>query len=434
MQSEFEQARRVGKLLLLADRVIDGKGMNAIEGGGVLVESGRIVAVGAREAIGKPSDVVTVELRGTTLLPGLIDAHLHLFGVDTMAMEGLLTEHEAYRVLRAARDARRLLAAGFTTVRCLGSSVSPYLARATKEHIVPGPRIVFAGQFVCQTAGTWDHMDVPVEMMSALDMIADGPDACRAIVRRRVRQGARVIKIGTSRGQPHDHHHAWGDSPFNQVLGYSMAEVREIVEEAHVNGAKVSSHSIGDAAVQHAVAGGVDVIEHGHGIADETRELLAERGIIVVPTLSHMHLLRENGPDLGMNQLTVDVAARHLETQRDDFRRSLAAGVRLASGSDLIGPPWAPHGENATELMLMVECGMSEMDAIKAATAMGAEAVGLEDTIGTLERGKEADLIAVQGDPLTDIRAMLNVPFVLQSGVIVKAEGFDGVESATRWL
>jgi len=433
-ENEFEAGRPRCKLLLLADRVVDGIKAAPIKGGAVLIDGRHIVDVGEKQHVGRPSGAKVIELHGRTLMPGLIDAHLHFFGTNSNIPDQLVTERDAYRALRSARDARRLLDAGFTTVRCLGSSIGPDVARATRDHIVPGPRVVAAGQFIAPTGATWDHVHMPLRMMNELDMLADGVDEGRAIVRRRTRAGAEVIKITTSYGERYDAHHAWGDSPFNQNLAFTIDEIRAIVDEAHRNNLKVSSHSIGDAAVRHALEGGVDIIEHAHAISDQTRELLAERGTIVVPTLANMYFLEHNGPGTGMDPTIVDVARRHGEVQRVDFRKALSAGVRIASGSDFIGPPYAPHGENAMELVLMVEEGMRPSEAIKAATAMGAVTLGREHELGTLERGKLADIIALEGDPFDDIRAVLNVPFVMQEGVVLKAEGVTNVEAVRLWL
>jgi imidazolonepropionase-like amidohydrolase len=434
---------RPGQLIgIVADNVIDGRG-RAIRGGAVIVDRDRIVEVGERTIIGAlPTDASLIELGHRTVMPGLIDAHVHFYGVDllgadetgvVMSGDGLVAEHQAYRALRAARDARRLLSAGFTTVRCLGSNISPYLARAAREHVVPAPRILYAGDYVSPTGGTWDVFS-PLLTASSEEMIADGVSQCRQVVRKRIRQGADVIKIGTSAGPMHDFFHAWGDSPYNQVLTYTVEEVRAIVDEAHRAGIKVSSHSIGDSAVQLALEGGVDVIEHGHGISDATRQMLVERRTIVVSTLSLMHFVETKGPDLGISPKLLDVAKRHAETQRNDFRKALEASVRIASGSDFFGPPWAPHGSNATELVLMSSSGMSNMQAIQAATGTAAEAVGLPQTIGTLEKGKVADVIAVAGDPSVNIRHVLDVEFVMQGGVVLKAPLDAGVDAAEHWL
>ena len=427
-----------GKLLVLADRLIDGINDTPATGAAVLIDKGRIVTVGDRQQIGRPSDVASIDLGPRTLLPGMIDSHVHLFGIDTSgAGEAFFTQSDAYRALFAARDARRLLAAGFTTVGCLGSTVSPHLARASRERLVPSPRVVAAGWWICPTEGTWDVFDVPLERLKAEGMIADGVDEVRSLIRRKIREGAGIIKIGTSvGGRPQESAlgHAWGDPPHNQVPCFTSEEIRAMVEEAHRRNLKVAAHAIGDDPVRHAVAGGVDVVQHGHAIGDDTREMLADRGVILVPTLSHSHVLVKNGRRVGLPNSSVEIARRHLEVQREDFRKALAAGIKIANGSDLTGPPLAPHGENGHELVLMVAEGMSEMDALKAATATAADAIGLADSVGTVEEGKSADLIALDGNPLEDIEHVLNVPFVIQEGVVVKAEGIDGVTASPPWI
>ena len=419
--------------IIKAGNLIDSIGAASRKDVIITVSEGRISGVHQGSSFHMPADAMVIDLGDHTVLPGLIDAHMHFFGVDTMALDAMVTESEGYRVIRSVRDAYRLLEAGFTAVRCLGSSVSPILARGVDEGLVPGPRIMAAGNFVCPSGGTWDHIWLPPELMKEADMIADGIPECQAIVRRRLRQGANVIKVGTSMGTFHGENHAWGDSPEpeDQLLAYSVEELRAIVEEAHRLSVKVSSHSIGDAGVRHALDGGIDVIEHGQGMSDETRRRLADSGKILIPTLSHMHFSKAVGGYLGASQRSVEIAQRHIDAQIENFQRCLELGIRMAVGSDLIGPPWAPHGEQAAELELMVKYGMTPMDAIVAATRFGSEALGLEADIGAVELGKCADLIGVRGDPLQDISLLSNIDFVMKQGTVFRQ---DGVTHPEAWL
>lgn len=419
------------ELTIRAGRLFDGTSTGLKEDVLIHIADGIIQRVEERRDAPRDSEI-TLDLPEHTVLPGMIDAHMHFLGIDTMQQESIYTESDAYKMIRSVRDAYRLLEAGFTAVRCLGSPVSPTLARGIEEGLVPGPRIIAAGNYVGPTGSAWDHVQLPLELMKRVDMIADGVAECLAIVRRRVRQGARVIKTGTSMGAYGDRH-VWGGSekPEDQLAQYSLEELQAIVQEAHRLGVKVSAHAIGDAAVRHALDAGVDVIEHGHGMSEETRRRLLDSGKILVPTLSNMHFATVIGPHVHLDRKAIDAARRHAEAQIDNFRKCLEAGIRMAAGSDLIGHPLGPHGEQSAELELMARYGMSPAEVLVSATRIGAQALGLEEAIGTVEPGKSADLIAVKGDPLQDIRLLKHVDFVMKQGIVFRR---DGVTRPDRWL
>lgn len=406
--------------LLTAGALYDGIADQLVRDAVVLIgEDRRIEFAGPRAELGERGAGATeISLGDVTLMPGLIDAHLHFFGVSAVALDELVTKGEAHKALFAACDARRLLHAGFTTVRDLGSAVSPALAQAIEDGLIEGPRVIYAGQFICGTNGSWDHQHLPVEDMARLDMLADGPDAVRAIVRRRLRAGAGVIKVGLSRGPWSDAFRAWGDDPYRQVLGYSLDEVRAIVDEAHRNGVPVTVHAIGDDAVNQALDADVDEIQHAHGISERTRERLAESGKPVCPTLGHMARLAEAAP-YGVPEAHCAAGRNHRAAQLKDLPKTLAAGVPIVGGTDFIGPPWNPHGENAQELELMVEAGVPSAVALRAMTSAAAGVLGLGEQVGRLAPGFEADVIAVAGDPLADVRACRDVTFVMRRGEIV---------------
>jgi len=415
-----------GRLVLLADRLLttgsrDGA-VHVLEDAALAINpDGSIDTAGPRARYDPRETDTVLDCGDRTLLPGLIDAHVHFFGVDTLQVQRLFTDPEPYRVLRAARDARTLLESGFTAVRCLGSSVGPHLARAVSEGLVRGPRIVAAGQFICSTAGAWDDVGLPPAVVAGADMLADGEDACRAVVRRRIRAGAGVVKVGVSAGAIGDHFRSWADEPHAQQTTYSVAELRAVVDEAHRHQIKVSAHAIGDDAVRAAVRAGVDVVEHGHAITPETRELLAAAGVTVVPTLTHMYLMSAAaGSAHGLQPDLSEVADRHLDEQLKSFGDLLAAGVTLAVGSDLIGPPWAEMTFGTTELELMVRGGMTTGDALRAATVVNAHVLGIADQVGDLLPGMRADVVAVPGNPLVDIRALRDVDLVVKDGRVEK--------------
>ena len=405
-------------VLLKAKFLIDGTGRAAREDVALRIEGDKIAEVGHRDEVDSPSAARVIDLGDRTLMPGIVDAHMHFFGVASDHAHTLHDEVDAYRALRAAGEARRMVEAGITSARCLGSSISPSLHRAIDEGHVPGPRLVTAGEFICSSRGTWAHYGIglPVDALKA-EMIADGVDGLRQVVRRRIRQGASVIKVGISLGPPEDDSIAWGKDPFNQVATYSPEEIGSLVDEAHRQRLKVSAHCIGDDAVRTALAGGVDVIEHGHGINDETRKMLVAQNTVVVSTLSVMRSFQERAIH------ATDDARRsfqmHIDAQKLAFEKGLEAGVHFALGTDLIGYPESPQDTAAKEFEFAVEYGMDPMNALVAGTHLSSEVLGFDTLVGTIEKGKCADILGLDENPLKSITTLQNVPFVMQDGNIV---------------
>ena len=413
-----------GTTLIRAGKLVDGSGRPPVPDPAILVREGRILEIGHRDSIAPPEGTRVIDLGRRTLLPGMVDAHMHFFGVPSHRLEQLPTERETYRVLRAAGEARKMLEAGITAARCLGSSITPDLRRAIDEGHVPGPRLMAAGEFICSTHGTWDHISIPIDWARSLDMIADGVEGVREIVRRRVRRGANMIKVGLSKGGVDDRYHPWGDDPLKQVASYSLEEVRSLVAEAHLNKLKVSAHCIGDEAVRNALDGGVDVIEHGYGISEETRKRLADTDAMVVSTISQLYFHRLAYDEYHYPNWHREIFERHIRQMRLDFQKSRDAGVRFALGTDLVGFPTHPQWMAAREFEFAVDWGMDPMDALVAGTRRSAEAMGMEDQIGAIRKGFLADMIAVDGDPLADITELQRVRFVMLGGrSVVEPDG-----------
>jgi imidazolonepropionase-like amidohydrolase len=409
--------------ILKAKRLLDGTGAPAQEDVALLVADNIIREIGHRDEITVPPGAEVLDLEDRTIMPGIVDAHMHFFGVPSHQLHQLPTEAETYRVLRAAGEAKKMLEAGVTAARCLGSSIGPSLRRAINEGHVPGPRVVASGEFICSTDGTWDHISVPLEWVKAQGMIADGVEGVREVVRRRVRQGANVIKVGLSKGGVDDKYHPWGDDPFEEVASYSLEEIRALTSEAHLNRLKVSAHCIGDEAVRNALEGGVDVIEHGYGITEETRKRLVERNALIVTTISQLYFHEEAADPYHYPAWQRKIFRRHIDAMRADFEKSLELGVRYALGTDLVGYPTHPQDMAAKEFELSVAWGMDPMQAIVAGTKVSAEALSMDHLIGTIEVGKLADIIGFSGDPLKDITVLQHVEFVMQDGdVIVREE------------
>jgi imidazolonepropionase-like amidohydrolase len=395
-----ERAPRGAATLLLRDDTI------------VAVADGH---VGAAAFEGAPADTPVLDLRERFVLPGLIDAHVHLTS-DRAGVEGALadfTDSPAAKAYEAAENARKTLAAGFTTVRNLGDrdGVTLALRDAIARGSQPGPRILDAARGISTTAGHMDSANgVRDDLHDALPRqnVCDGADACRRAVREQVQRGADVIKIATTAGV---------NSRINAGLGRQMFEdeARALVETAHLYGKKVAVHAHGNDGIALALAAGADSIEHGTLMEDDSIALFKRHGAYYVPTLSTINGYKERlaaNPNAYTPEVRVKIEWRIGVTGKS-LRRAHAAGVKIAFGTDA---GVSKHGRNAEEFALMVEHGMTPAEAIRAATRGGADLLGLADTIGSLESGKQADLIAVTGNPLQDVRVLERVDLVMKGG------------------
>lgn len=408
--------------IIYAERLIDGTGKAPLERPAIRIDGNVITEIGVQGQLVPPPASVIHDLGQLTVMPGMIDAHTHLFGVPGTALHLRYVEPEGYRALAAASQARSMLRAGITAARCCGSSVTPSLRRAIDDGYVLGPRLVAAGQFICTTAGSWDPdqaFRIPLDWAKAQGILVDGVDAMVEAVRSRIRSGSTVIKIATSKGDPDDTFGPWGDDPAAQTLSMRPEEIAAVISEAHSFGVRVTAHAIGDVPVRAALENGVDTIEHGFGIGDETRRLLADRGVIVVSTLLVQTLMQESQELVRLSDEDRRSSRRHLDRQRADLEKGFKAGVRYALGSDMIGAPAHPHSAFPREFELVVSCGMTPLEAIRAGTLISAEALGMSDVIGSIEPGKLADIIAVAGDPSRDISCVRRVTFVMQDGALV---------------
>lgn len=402
------------KKAIKAKWLIDGTGNSPIENPVVMITGNKIEEIGRRGEFHLSEHTTVIDLSEQILMPGMIDAHTHFFGVPIDQAQRISTDAELDRVLVAARDAKKMLEYGITSARCLGSSISPALKKAIDEGSIPGPRVVVSGEFICSTNGTWDMFDIPLK-----GMIIDGAESMRQVVRERIQQGAGVIKVGLSKGRKDDRNHAWGDDPYTTIPAYSLVELEALTQEAHANALKVSAHCIGDAAVRLAIKGGVDTIEHGFGITDETRAMLSERQIPVVTTFSNLYYHQLFAEPFQYSSQEKATNSRHMEVMRADFEKGLKAGVHYVLGTDLMGEPTHPLHLAAKEFELAVAWGMSPMDAIQSGSKFGAEVLGIDHLVGTIEQGKLADIIALTINPLEDIRALQDVSFVMKDGHII---------------
>ena len=400
---------------LRADRLIVGTDAPVILDPVVVIEGDRIVAVGPAGAIPIPREAREITLEGHTLLPGLFDTHVHLGGIpgdggDTQKMR----ETVAHEAIYAVAHAKITLESGFTSVRNIGAGNyhDAALRDMIERGIVPGPRIQAATWGVGSTGGHADingwNPDVPTPGYA---MIADGEDALRRAVRYQVKYGADVIKVTASGGVL-----SQGDAIEDQA--YSLAELRAIVETANLLHTPVAAHAHSPAAMNDAIRAGVVSIEHGTLIDDEGIRLAKEHGTFIVPTLYTLDFIIEEGAGSGVPEASIQKARDIAVQQRERLSAAFHAGVKFAYGTDAAV---FPHGRNARDFAIMVEdMDISPMEAIRTATMNGAELLGWEEELGSIENGKLADIIAVEGDPLADIRRLEEVAFVMKGGEIVK--------------
>jgi imidazolonepropionase-like amidohydrolase len=403
-------------LALSGATILDGLGGAPVVGHSVLVRGDRIVAVLPEEQV--PQDASRLDLTGKTLLPGLIDVHVHLLGQRTMDNRDMTFIGEGLRAARATVDLGRLLAAGITTVRDCGSFTALALKQAVAEGSVPGPRIVACGRFIERTGGADDAPYMPVAWAQERGpwgpRLADGPDEIRKAVREQLRSGADWIKTCTT-GAVTTQENSRPD-----LLEWSDEEIATLVDEAHRLGARVAVHAHANAGIKLALDANADTIEHGTYLDEEMARRMAERGMYLVPTHFVLHQLVEHGAEFGTPAWVLAKAREVMTARQSSFEAALRHGVPIAMGTDIGGQDLLPHGRNAEELALLVAGGMSTSDAIVAATLGAAQCIGLEREIGSIERGKVADLIAVEGDPLSDINLTQRVAFVMKSGQIVR--------------
>jgi imidazolonepropionase-like amidohydrolase len=388
-----------------------------VTGDGEVIEDGRLhVTDGRVEAVGTQADLPEmgerVDHSGETVLPGLVDAHLHLQGSRTMNPMDWVTESTALGTARATADLRALLAAGFTTVRDVGSTTGLGLRDAVDTGDIPGPRIFTSGQAISQTAGHGDSHSLPHEWVAdtgiGISTLADGADECRTEARKRVREGVDCLKIMTTGGVLSER-----DSPDQSQ--FTDAEVAAMTEEAHRVGIPVASHAQGTPGIVRALENGVDTVEHGFYLDGAALDLFLETEATFVPTLSIVHRIVTEGADHGVPEYGLEKAREAREAHVDSTRRAYEAGVPIATGTDFLGPDLAPHGTNALELELLVsEIGLSEAEAVAAATGVAARTVPADD-VGHLDVGAHADFLAVEADPLSDI-SVLRAPDVVYRG------------------
>jgi len=394
-------------------RVVVGNGA-VLDRASVLVEGKRVLKVAAKN-FKTPKDCRRIPLKGRTLLPGFIDAHVHLCldgSPDPVA--AFINTPMPIALLKAAKFARDTLMAGVTTIRDMGAKdgIDLGLRQAICTGLAPGPRMLVSGQLICMTGGHgWP-----------LGREANGADEVRKAAREQIKAGVDIVKLMATGGvmtpavEP-------GSEQFTQ------AELAAGVEEAHKAGRKTATHAMGTKGILNALRAGIDSIEHGTYLNDEAVELMKKRGVPLIPTLSALFQIESRGVEAGVPAFAVEKTAKVKPFHLASIRLARKAGVAIAMGTDA-GTPFNLHGENLRELKLLVQhCGFSPAEAIQAATLVNARVLGLEKELGTIEEGKLADLVVVDGNPLDDIEVLLRRPsirLVMQGGRIVNSNPLKG--------
>lgn len=419
--SPAQQKTESKSYVLKAARMFDGKSNTVTSPGLLVVSDGKIVGVGAGAAI--PAGAETIDLGDATLLPGFIDAHTHVTGVysedhDRQTLRSL-EETIPQLAIETTVNARVTLMAGFTTVRDVGSEhyLDVGLKNAIEKGVVPGPRMLVSVHAIGATGGHCDdngfREGATGPETGPAQGIVNGADQARQAVRLAHKYGATVIKTCATGGVL---------SLVDQVDSpqLTQAELDALVDEAHSLKLKTAAHAHGNEGAKRAVRAGIDSIEHGSFLEDDTLDLMKSKGTYYIPTLMAAQGLRERMAHGGKIPPEIQAKAdRAMKAIPETFKRALAKGVKIGLGTD---SSVYPHGRNAEEFHQMVDLGMKPIDALKAGTSADADLLGLADKIGTLESGKIADVVAVPGDPSQNIRATEHVFFVMKEGKIYKNE------------
>ena len=378
----------------------------------VFDEHGVITASGDAANTTLPQGITAIDLSNATCLPGLIDVHTHLTSDPTgSGYEGLGISVPREAII-GAKNARLTLRAGFTTVRNVGAGnfTDVALRDGINAGDVPGPRMLVSGPPLGITGGHCDNNLLPFEFHYRETGVADGPWAARAKVREVVKYGADLIKVCASGGVL-----SKGDQPGTPQ--YTLEELQAIAEEAHKLGRKVAAHAHGTQSIKDAIRAGIDSIEHSSLIDDEGIALAKQHGTYLVFDIYNDDFILSEGAKAGMLPESIEKEKKLGRLQRENFRKAFQSGAKMAFGTDA---GVYPHGDNARQFSKMVEWGMQPIDSIRAATINAADLIGWPDKVGSLQPGHFADLIAVQGDPLSDVKTLENVKFVLKGGDVVR--------------
>jgi imidazolonepropionase-like amidohydrolase len=399
-------------VIVTADRMIDVLSGKIVDHPAVTIVDGRITGIADARTIKFGGDVKHIDLGGKTILPGLIDMHVHFTGLAEIGGYRGLQYTDSFWSAVGVGNARKTLEAGFTSVRNVGSSdfQDVGLREAIDGGWVPGPRITTAGYAIGATGGHCDNNALPPSLDRKEAGVINSPEEARAKVRWLHKYGAQVIKICATGGV-----FSLGDSVGGQQL--SLEEMKAIADEAHMLHLRVAAHAHGDEGIRTAILAGIDTIEHCSLASDETIKLAAQRRTWFDMDIYNDDYILATGTANGTEQESLDKEKMIGLKQRQTFQRAVKAGVRMIFGTDA---GVYPHGDNGRQFAKMVEWGMTPIQAIRAATSDAADALGKPGDVGAIAVGRYGDIVAVDGDPLADVRVLERVSAVIKGGVQVK--------------
>ena len=405
-------------IAILGGALIDGSGTDPVNNTAILISGGKVKRVGRKDVVKLPTRCQVLDVTGQTVMPGMMDVHVHLIlGEQDIAIPSVglafgLADPWPLRGIKALAYARRALEAGFTTLRDVGDMghVAVSVRNAINSGIVEGPRVISSGQFLTTTGGHVDLMPLWLRRTDEVSNVADGVDGVVQAVRRQWKMKTDWVKFYATGGlmDPEDKQE------------FSDEEMRALVHEAHSKNMPVCAHCMYAKGTLAALRAGIDSVEHGTDLTEEIVDLMVERGTYLVPTLTAPDVIVNKGLEFGMPQWYVERMKSHLESQLRSFKLALEMGAKIAVGTDA-GFNAILHGTSATELAYLVRRGMTPMEAIVAATSTSAALLGKQDYLGTIEPAKLADIVVVDGDPLSDIEILQDkskITLVMKEGVI----------------
>ncbi|GHF12129.1 Xaa-Pro dipeptidase [Kordiimonas sediminis] len=401
-----------GDILLTADAMIDTANGKLINNPAVLIRDNRIVKVGTKGSLSAPEGAETINLDGQTIMPGFMDMHVHL----SSAMEGVPFLEEMLlsvprQTINAVTNAERTLMAGFTSVRDVGASGYSVInvRNAINDGQLDGPRIWATGPALGVTGGHCDNNFYPPEMKFESEGVANGPWEIKAKIRENIKYGANAVKFCATGG-------VFSRGTKVGAIQYTLEEMKSIVQEGHHRDLVVAAHAHGTEGIKTAILAGVDSIEHASILDDETIKLAKKHGTYFSMDIYNTEYTQSQGRANGVPEENLQKDAAIAQIQRDGFSAAVKAGVKMVFGSDAA---IYPHGRNAEQFERMVRFGMTEMQALQAAT-INAATLMKSDDLGSIEEGNFADIVAVQGNPLEDITLTEKVSFVMKDGVVYK--------------